>query len=119
MPQFPMPLEAVNRLAVEAFVAAFGDIAEHSPWVAEQAAKAQPFTDRGAMAGLPMPVLVVTGQGDTCAGSPDGLAQAFAQGHAVTVPGCDHFSAIPHALTKAAVCDFLDGLLDDDFPPFE
>ena len=37
----------------------------------------------------------------------------------LTVPGCDHFSAIPHALTKAAVFDFLDGLLDDDFPAFE
>ena len=36
-----------------------------------------------------------------------------------TIPGCDHFSAIPHALTKAAVFDFLDGMLDDDFPPFE
>jgi pimeloyl-ACP methyl ester carboxylesterase len=51
-----------------------------------------PPLDRDAMAALPMPVLV---------------------------PGCDHFSAIPHALTKAAVFDFLDGLLDDDFPPFE
>jgi hypothetical protein len=36
------------------------------------------------------------------------------------IPGCDHFSAIPHALTKAAVFDFLDDLPDDDdFPPFE
>jgi pimeloyl-ACP methyl ester carboxylesterase len=78
-----------------------------------------PF-DRDAMAALSMPVLVVTGQGDTMAGDPDGLARAFPRGHAVTVQGCDHFSAIPHALTKAAVFDFLDGLLDeDDFPPFE
>jgi len=37
----------------------------------------------------------------------------------VTIPGCDHFSAIPHALTKAAVFDFLDGMMDDDFPEFE
>ena len=40
-------------------------------------------------------------------------------GHGVTIPGCDHFSAIPHALTKAAVFDFLDGMMDDDFPEFE
>jgi pimeloyl-ACP methyl ester carboxylesterase len=75
--------------------------------------------DREAMAALPMPVLVVAGQGDTGAGDPEGLSRVFPHGHAVTVPGCDHFSAIPHALTKAAAFDFLDGLLDDDFPPFE
>ena len=75
--------------------------------------------DRDAMAALPMPVLVVAGSGDTLAGDPAGLARVFARGHAVTVPGCDHFSAIPHALTKAAVFDFLDGFLDDDFPAFE
>jgi pimeloyl-ACP methyl ester carboxylesterase len=74
---------------------------------------------RDAMADLPMPVLVVAGAGDTLAGDPQGLADVFPRGHAVSVPGCDHFSAIPHALTKAAVFDFLDGLLDDDFPPFE
>jgi pimeloyl-ACP methyl ester carboxylesterase len=78
-----------------------------------------PPLDREAMANLPMPVLVVTGVGDTSAGDPQGLAQVFPHGHAVSVPGCDHFSAIPHALTKAAVFDFLDGLLDDDFPEFE
>jgi len=72
-----------------------------------------PF-DRAAMARLPMPALVVTGQRDTLAGDVEALAQAFAHGHAVVVPGCDHFSAIPHALTKAAVFDFLDGVLDED-----
>jgi pimeloyl-ACP methyl ester carboxylesterase len=81
--------------------------------------KNPPF-DRGAMAALPMPVLVVAGQGDTGAGDPDGLARAFAHGRGVTLPGCDHFSAIPHAGTKAAVFDFIDGVMDeDDFPPFE
>jgi pimeloyl-ACP methyl ester carboxylesterase len=78
-----------------------------------------PPLDRDAMAALPMPVLVVAGAGDTGAGDPEGLSRLFQYGHAVTVPGCDHFSAIPHALTKAAVFDFLDGLLDDDFPEFE
>jgi pimeloyl-ACP methyl ester carboxylesterase len=78
-----------------------------------------PALDRDAMAALPMPVRVGAGSGDTGAGDPEGLARIFPYGHAVSVPGCDHFSAIPHALTKAAVFDFLDGLLDDDFPPFE
>jgi hypothetical protein len=31
---------------------------------------------------------------------------------AVTLPGCDHFSAIAHALFKASVFDFLDGTLE-------
>jgi pimeloyl-ACP methyl ester carboxylesterase len=78
-----------------------------------------PALDRDAMARLPMPVRVVAGVGDEGAGDPEGLARIFPHGHGVTVPGCDHFSAIPHALTKAAVFDFLDGLLDDDFPAFE
>ena len=78
-----------------------------------------PPLDRDAMSRLPMPVLVVAGRGDEGAGDPEGLSRIFPSGHAVWVPGCDHFSAIPHALTKAAVFDFLDGLMDDDFPPFE
>jgi len=75
-----------------------------------------PPLDQDAMRMLPMPVLVVAGQRDTGAGDAEELARVFPQGHGVTLPGCDHFSAIPHALTKAAVFDFLDGLLDDPFP---
>lgn len=75
--------------------------------------------DWDALGALPMPVLVVTGQRDTLAGDPEDLARCFPHGRAVTVPAADHFSAIPHALTKAAVFDFLDGMMDDDFPPFE
>jgi 2-oxo-4-hydroxy-4-carboxy-5-ureidoimidazoline decarboxylase len=39
----------VNAMSHEAFVARFGGVAEHAPWVAEQAAAARPFADRGAM----------------------------------------------------------------------
>jgi pimeloyl-ACP methyl ester carboxylesterase len=77
---------------------------------------ANPPLDVEAMRSLPMPVLVVAGQRDEGAGDPEDLARIFPHGHGVTVIGCDHFSAIPHALTKAAVFDFLDGLLDEDFP---
>ena len=82
------------------------------------AVKNPPF-DWDAAAALPMPVLVVTGVGDTLAGDAEDLARVFPAGHGMTIPGCDHFSAIPHALTKAAVFDFLDGMMDDDFPQFE
>ena len=40
-----MTCAAVNALTPEAFVAAFGDVAEHSPWVAERAAEDRPFAD--------------------------------------------------------------------------
>jgi pimeloyl-ACP methyl ester carboxylesterase len=76
--------------------------------------------DRAALCRLDMPVLVVAGVGDDLAGDPEGLARVFPHGKGKTLPGCDHFSAIPHALLKAAVLDFLDGVPDDDdFPPFE
>lgn len=44
-----MSLSDVNALPVDAFVARFGDVAEHSPWVATQAATARPFASRAAM----------------------------------------------------------------------
>jgi pimeloyl-ACP methyl ester carboxylesterase len=75
-----------------------------------------PPLDQDAMRALPMSVLVVAGQRDEGAGDPEDLARVFPHGYGVAVVGCDHFSAIPHALTKAAVFDFLDGLLDVDFP---
>jgi len=75
-----------------------------------------PPLDFEALRGFPAPVLVVAGQRDEGAGDPEDLARLFPHGHGVTVVGCDHFSAIPHALTKAAVFDFLDGMLDEDFP---
>jgi pimeloyl-ACP methyl ester carboxylesterase len=55
------------------------------------------------------PTLVVAGSRDDLAGSPDAFATIIPGAKAVTLPGCDHFSAIPHALFKAAVFDFLDG----------
>lgn len=45
----PLTLAAVNRMDEEAFVTMFGDIAEHSPWVAQLAGRARPYSDRDAM----------------------------------------------------------------------
>jgi pimeloyl-ACP methyl ester carboxylesterase len=67
--------------------------------------------DREALRALEVPVLVVAGARDELAGNPEDLANAFGDGRAVTLPGCDHFSAIAHALYKATVFDFLDGTL--------
>ena len=45
----PLTLAAVNRMDADAFVESFGDIAEHSPWVAKVAERARPYLDRTAM----------------------------------------------------------------------
>lgn len=42
-------LAAVNALTPAAFIEAFGDIAEHSPWVAREAASFRPFASRERM----------------------------------------------------------------------
>jgi 2-oxo-4-hydroxy-4-carboxy-5-ureidoimidazoline decarboxylase len=49
MSDFPVTLEAVNGLEDDDFVEVFGDVAEHSPWVAETAALARPFASREGM----------------------------------------------------------------------
>jgi pimeloyl-ACP methyl ester carboxylesterase len=60
------------------------------------------------LARVRVPVLVVAGAQDELAGNPDDLAAEFPAGRSVTLPGCNHFSAIAHALFKAAVFDFLE-----------
>ncbi|MBV9329948.1 MAG: alpha/beta hydrolase, partial [Alphaproteobacteria bacterium] len=67
--------------------------------------------DAASLKGLAVPVLVVAGARDELAGEPHPLAARFGDGRAVVLPGCDHFSAIPHALYKATLFDFLDGTL--------
>ena len=44
-----MKLADVNTLSSDAFEQAFGEIAEHSPWVARGALGARPFTNRETM----------------------------------------------------------------------
>lgn len=44
-----LTIDAVNGLSAEAFVTHFGDVAEHSPWVAELAATRRLFTSREAL----------------------------------------------------------------------
>lgn len=67
--------------------------------------------DRESVSHLKVPVLIVAGARDALAGSAEDLAAIIPGAQAVTLPGCDHFSAIPHALFKASVFDFLDGTL--------
>jgi pimeloyl-ACP methyl ester carboxylesterase len=62
---------------------------------------------------LAAPTLVVAGTLDDIAGDPQAVADAIPGAKCVTIPGSDHFSAIPHALYKAAVFDFLEGWLEE------
>ncbi|HVW73501.1 MAG TPA: alpha/beta hydrolase [Rhizomicrobium sp.] len=55
---------------------------------------------------LARPILVVDGGDDETAGAPEPLAQTFLDGHAVTVPGRDHMSAVGDRRTRQAVIDF-------------
>ena len=41
-----MSIADVNALASKTFIAAFGDVAEHSPWVAREADAFRPFANR-------------------------------------------------------------------------
>jgi len=71
----------------------------------------------GELASLTPSTLVVAGSLDKIAGDPQRLADAIPGAKCVSLPACDHFTAIPHALFKAAVFDFLDGWLDEEpFP---
>lgn len=71
-----------------------------------------PQFTKSVVSQLSVETLIVTGARDDLAGDPHELAALISGAKAVTLPGCDHFSAIPHALFKAAVFDFLDGTLD-------
>ena len=44
-----MTIDQVNALTRDEFVMRFGDIAEHSPWVAERAALHRPYEDHAAL----------------------------------------------------------------------
>lgn len=42
-------MDAINQMSPAAFTELFGDIYEHSPWIATQAAAARPFSDHSAL----------------------------------------------------------------------
>ena len=44
-----MSIASINAMSPKAFIAAFGDVAEHSPWVAREADAARPFASREAL----------------------------------------------------------------------
>ena len=73
---------------------------------------AHPAFTRAMLAEIKVPTLIVAGSRDELAGDPRVLADAIPGARAVTLPGCDHFSAISHGLFKGTVIDFLEGVLE-------
>ena len=65
-----------------------------------------PHLPRDVLATLARPVLVVDGENDETAGRPEPLAEALADGRAVTIPGRDHMSAVGDRHVRQAVIDF-------------
>ena len=58
-----MTLADVNAMPLPEFLAAFGDVAEHSPWVAREAASFRPFATRGVLiAGFETALRAANGQ---------------------------------------------------------
>jgi 2-oxo-4-hydroxy-4-carboxy-5-ureidoimidazoline decarboxylase len=49
MADFLVSLNDINEMDEDEFVSTFGDVAEHSPWVAAEAADRRPFATRAAM----------------------------------------------------------------------
>ena len=101
-----MTLDTINALDTSAFVARFGALFEHSPWVVERAAAMRPFADLHA--GL---------MGALYAASPD-QQLALIRAH----PELAGKAAIDHALTEASAAEQasagLDRLTPDEFGRF-
>ena len=56
-------VEQINALAEADFTALLGGIFEHSPWVAERAAKGRPFADRAALHAAMVAEIEAAGEG--------------------------------------------------------
>jgi hypothetical protein len=65
-----------------------------------------PHLPRATLGKLVRPILVINGEMDEIAGHAQPLADLFAHGQAVTVPGRDHMSAVGERRTRQAVMDF-------------
>jgi pimeloyl-ACP methyl ester carboxylesterase len=68
-----------------------------------------PHLPLATLAAMKGPILVVCGEKDETAGAPGPLADVFADGRAVVVPGKDHMSAVGDRITRQAVIGFFAG----------
>jgi 2-oxo-4-hydroxy-4-carboxy-5-ureidoimidazoline decarboxylase len=104
-----LTLAAVNDLSEPDFTAAFGDIAEHSPWVAGRAAAARPFASREAAVEAFQRAILAAGEAEQTAllaAHPD-LAGRAARAGALTADS-----------TREQAGAGLDTLTDEEFTRF-
>lgn len=77
-------IEHANHVSRDQFIAAFADIAEHSPWVAARAAGRRPFTDRAALIDAFQQAVCAAEEGEQLAllqAHPDLAGRAARAGH--------------------------------------
>jgi pimeloyl-ACP methyl ester carboxylesterase len=67
---------------------------------------------RETLAAIKNETLVVAGSGDDLAGSPEALAACFPNAKGKRIPGCGHMDCLTQPMFKAALMDFLAGVLD-------
>lgn len=105
-----LSLEAVNALDRAAFVAAFGGIFEHSPWVAERAFAARPFVSLDALHAAMMAVVRA---------APDAEKRAFLNAHPeLAGPAARARQMTDHSVSEQGSAG-LDRMSEADFDRFD
>lgn len=105
----PIDIATVNGLAPADFVARFGDIAEHSPWVAEAAAGARPFASRETM---------IAAFAEAVAGAPHDARLALIRAHPDLAGKAARAGAIAEDSRREQAGVGLDTLTDGEFARF-
>jgi 2-oxo-4-hydroxy-4-carboxy-5-ureidoimidazoline decarboxylase len=104
-----IPVHDINRMDEDEFVETFGDIAEHAPWVAAEAADRRPFRSREAMA---------KAFGDAIHHADRARQRAFLLGHPDLAGRAAIAGDVTHSSKKEQAGAGLDKLTPDEFRRF-
>lgn len=104
-----LDITQVNALSPADFVARFGDVAEHSPWVAEAAAGLRPFASREAM---------IAGFAAAVDAAPDAARLALIRAHPDLAGRAARAGAIAEDSKREQAGVGLDTLTDAEFDRF-
>jgi 2-oxo-4-hydroxy-4-carboxy-5-ureidoimidazoline decarboxylase len=104
-----LDIATVNALPAEEFLARFGDVAEHSPWVAEGAGGARPFASREAM---------IAAFADAVTAAPRDVRLALIRAHPDLAGRAARAGAIAEDSKKEQAGVGLDTLTDAEFARF-
>ena len=102
-------MDEINRLPCDAFVARFGAVFEHSPWVAEAAWEHLPFSDRAALCAAMYAAVQAAGkerQLELIRAHPDLVGRAAREGRLGAASASEQAGAGLDQLTAAEVAWF-------------